>query len=170
MGRIIRITEKQLREVEDQVFSYSGDSDLKTYDGNTDVTVNGTVGDNEYGEPVTSDKVADTLIPQAYARYRLYGRNGGVRCMGESTEDKNGDGVDDFYNNDELDILGNEDENDNLTKIPKGVETKTEVLLGELRGLTPKQRAIILNRIIEGTDTSSIPYAWKKELIKKISL
>ena len=82
--------------------------------------------------------------------------------------DINKDNVDDFYNNDELDTLSNGDINDNLTKIPQGVEYKTDVLIDAIDTLQPKQQAIVLNKILENLDMSSIPYMWKKELIKKL--
>ena len=82
--------------------------------------------------------------------------------------DVNNDNVDDFYNNDELDILSNGDNNDNLIQIPQGVDYKTNMLVDAMNNLNPKQQAIVINKILENVDMNSIPYRWKKELIMKL--
>ena len=81
----------------------------------------------------------------------------------------NNDGVDDFYNNAELDTLGNGDTNDDLIKIPESVQRKMNLLIDSMQMLSPKQQAIVLNKIIESFDLSSIPYSWLKELRLKIN-
>ena len=82
--------------------------------------------------------------------------------------DVNNDNVDDFYNNDELDILSNGDNNDNLIQIPQGVDYKTNMLVAAMNNLNSKQQAIVINKILENVDMNSIPYRWKKELIMKL--
>ena len=88
----------------------------------------------------------------------------------EDTEsvDVNNDNVDDFYNNDELDILSNGDNNDNLIQIPQGVDYKTNMLVDAMNNLNSKQQAIVINKILENVNMNDIPYRWKKELIMKL--
>lgn len=175
MGKNIKITERQykmLKEASDDDFSYFTDDDTKPYDGQLNVTANGKIDPETNGQPTTGDKVQMALTPQGYARYRSYG-NIYPRNMREGINpmtDKNADGVDDFYNHEELDILSNGNENDNLTKIPAGIDTKTQMLVDAIKSnnLTSKQQAMVLNKLIEALDLSSIPYSWKKELMLKL--
>jgi hypothetical protein len=84
--------------------------------------------------------------------------------------DNNNDNVDDFYNHSELDIMSNGDDKDNLTKIPNGVDKKTQILVDAISSsnLKPKQQAMVLNKLLEVLNISSIPYSWKKELMLKL--
>ena len=66
--------------------------------------------------------------------------------------DNNKDGVDDFYNNDELDIMSNGDERDNLECISNTVDTRTDNLVNLIKQLPPKKQAIVLNKILENMD------------------
>lgn len=172
-GRTFKITEEQLREAEEELFSYFGKgTDIKPFDGLTDTNANGNLSNNEYGTPKTSDDVDDMMIPQAYCRYRMYSHMATPPSMRESVDpnDKNGDGVDDFYNNDELDLLGDNDDTNNLIKVPQGIQNKADILVNELQKVSPKVRAIVLNKFIEQANMRDIPMAWKKELSKKIML
>ena len=74
-----------------------------------------------------------------------------------------------FYNA-ELNTLTNGDSKDNLVKIPQSIEKKLDVLLDSIKqsNLTPKQQAIVLNKIIEELDYDNIPNQWKKELINDL--
>lgn len=167
----IKISEAQYKliteDLSDEFMYLSGNDDAPHYDGQVNVTANGKTDDAENGNPVTADKVQHMLTPQSYNRYRSYGNIS--HAMRESN-DKNNDGIDDFYNNDELDILSNGIENDNLMKIPSGIERKVDILVDAIKNtnLKPKQQAIVLNKIVETFDLSTIPYAWKKELVLKL--
>lgn len=175
MDKNIKITERQykmLQEVSDKDFSYFKNDDTKPYDGQMNVTANGKIDPETNANPTTGDKVQRSMTPQGYARYRSYG-NIYPRTMQEGvspSNDKNNDGIDDFYNYDELDILSNNDEEDNLIKIPKGIDVKTQMLIDAINSsnLNPKQQAIVLNKLIETLNLSTIPYSWKKELILKL--
>ena len=74
-----------------------------------------------------------------------------------------------FYNA-ELNILTNNNDKDNLVKIPQSIERKLDILLDSIKqsNLTPKQQAIVLNKIIEELDYDNIPNQWKKELINDL--
>lgn len=176
MVRNIKITEKQynmLQEMDDDDFAYFTNDDTKPYDGQVNITADGKLNAETNSDPTMGDKVQQTMTPQGYARYRSYG-NIYPRTMREGInpiQDKNKDGVDDFYNHDELDILSNGKEEDNLTKIPVGIDTKTQMLVDAIKGnnLMPKQQAMILNKLIEVLDISKIPFSWKKELMLKLA-
>ena len=70
----------------------------------------------------------------------------------------------------ELNTLTNDNEKDNLIKIPYSIEHKLNILLDSIKelNLTPKQQGIILNKVIETLDYDSIPNQWKKELINDL--
>ena len=178
MKHIIKLTEKQLKEVDNKTFTYLSGSDVSNYDGQTHITVTGKLADDEYGDPTTTDKVSNTLTPQTYTRYGIggYGRYRNINeeenmDTNNSTKDTDDDNnVNNFYKKDELDTLGNDVENDNLTRIPEGVEYKLNLLLKEMDSLklTPKQQAIVLNKIIEVLECNEMPFSWKKTLMLKL--
>lgn len=175
MSRNIKITEKQYKKIQEDIdneFIYFSDNDSKNCDGQLNITADGKIDNETYGNPTTADKIQQTLTPQNYDRYRSYG-NIYPRSMREGIDinkDKNNDGVDDFYNHEELDILSNGKEDDNLTKIPTSIDNKTQILVDAIKNnsLKPKQQAMVLNKLIEVLDLSSIPYSWKKELMLKL--
>ena len=96
----------------------------------------------------------------------MYGSN--VRPDTIRENDDNNDGVDDFYKHSELDILSDNDDQNNLIKIPKGVDVKLDSLIDSITNLQPKQQAIVLNKLVETMKLDSIPYSWAKELMNKI--
>lgn len=163
--KIIKITAKQLKEAEDNSFKYLSNGDFKQYNGQSEVSVNGKKDDMEYGNPNTSDDFADKLTAQTYNRYC----GTAYRPHTIREDDENNDGVDDFYNNSDLDMLGNDTDNDDLVKIPQSIQYKSDIMVKALEPLTPKQQAIVLNKIIESLDLSSLPYSWLKELRMKIN-
>ena len=65
-------------------------------------------------------------------------------------------------------MLSDDNEENDLIKIPVGVDRKSDMLLDAAKELTPKQQAMVLNKMIEELDTDNIPYMWKKELIEKL--
>jgi hypothetical protein len=162
--KVIVVTEQQIKEAGEETFSYLDASNDMNPNGNEkEITADGQLSDKEYGNPVTTDKIGKTITNQCYGSYG-YMWTGRMR---EST-DKDGDGIDDFYNNSELDILSNGNSNDDLVKIPEGVDYKVNNLVTACQNLSPKQKAIVLNRFIESFDLNEVPYSWKKEMILKI--
>ena len=174
MPKNIKITEEQYKKILESTeddFSYLSNNDTKPYDGQVNITANGKIEPDKNAKPVTADKVQHSLTPQSYRRYRSYG-NISPRCMREGVEINQSN---DFYdvkgfNNKELNTLTDKDDKDNLVKIPKGVETKINILLDSIKSLnlSPKQQAIVLNKIIEALDYDAIPNQWKKELINDL--
>lgn len=171
MTRNIKITEEQykmLQEADENMFPYVTDSNFKPFDG-YDVTANGKIdGETPATEITTADKIGKIRSVDGWNRYRSYG-NVYPTTMREQDERN------DFYDTNsipspskELDILSNGNENDDLVKIPFGIGKKSDILIDAVKGLTPKQQAIVLNKMIEEFDTDNIPYQWKKELIEKL--
>lgn len=173
MRRVIKLTEEQIRETMDNTFNYLGGGDTPNYNGQTEISATGKLDQSEYGNPTTTDKVSQSLAPQTYNRYGNGSRY--VSSYQRTNEDSSietddDNGIDDFYDNDELDTLGNGVDNDNLTRIPQGVDYKLNQLLGDIKGgkLTPKQQAIVLNKVIEAFNVEQMPLSWKKALMLKI--
>lgn len=178
MGRIIKITEEQFRKIQETIddeFVGFSNSDVKPYDGHTNISADGKLNGEENGNPMPSDKMSKSLTPQSYSRYNSYGRimPRSIREDHTSNHNINADfksfGV---HTDDTLDLLSNGDNDDDLTIIPNGIDEKTEGLINLITSskLTCKQQAIILNRFIEGLDITGIPYQWKKELMAKIKV
>ena len=167
MAKIIKLTKAQLMEADSTAFGYLDvDNSTPSNVGTKEIGVTGKIDDKEYGDPIPSDKIANTMTVQGYNRYRMYGSN--VRPHSIRENDVNNDGVDDFYNHSELDILSNNDDQDNLIKIPKGVDAKLDLLIHSITNLQPKQQAMVLNKLVETMKLDSIPYSWAKELMHKI--
>lgn len=166
--RTIKVTENQLRETEGEAFKYiDADNNYSPYNGQTEISVSGNMDGENEGQPITGDQIAQQLTPQSYTRYRMYG-NLQRHTMRES--DENNDGVDDFYNNTELDTLSNGDDSDDITKVPESVIRKLNILMDSMQNLRVRQQAMILNKLIENFDFSQLPSSWKKELMKKINV
>lgn len=169
--RIIKITERQLKETEGKAFEYLNiDNDTTPHNGNSEISVSGKLNDIENGKPITTDKVASTIIPQSYNRFHHYA-NQFHNTMRENVDnDKNDDGIDDFYNNDDMNVFNNGIDDDNLTRLPQNVINKTELLIQAITNshLTPKQQAIVLNKIICNMNTNDLPNMWLKELMMKL--
>lgn len=163
MKKRIKITEEQLNEFENDDFSYWDEENGTPPFDISNITADGYLNDEEFGEPVTTDKNADIQTPQGYIFNRRYGM--AVRSICEDTWGDPAKGEDP-----ELDILSNGDKKDNLVRIPKGVETKANILLESVINLchNPKQHAMVLNKLIEGFKLGGLPLEWKKELMGKI--
>jgi hypothetical protein len=175
MSRNIKISEEQykmLQEANEDMFPYVTDSDFKPFDGYGNITADGKKdGVTPADKNTTSDDHAAKLTMQGWNRYRTYG-NIYPTTMREGVDI---DQKKDFYdtkgfNNAELNTLTDDDETDNLVKIPQGIENKLNILLDSIKqsNLSPKQQAIVLNKIIEELDYDSIPNQWKKELINDL--
>lgn len=169
MAKTVKLTQKQIKESE-SIFSFLYNTDTTTCDGNSKISVTGKLNGKTNGKPYTTDKFASMNCPQAYNRYGSYGyRYGrGNELKEDTNNDEDNDGVDDFYKNKEIDILSNGDKTDNLIKIPQGIDNKVNILINACRELTPKQKAIVLNKILENFDVSSLSYNIKKLLLKKL--
>lgn len=167
MKRTIKVTKNQLRETEGVAFKYLEDgNDVPSSNGTREIGVTGKTDDGSYGVPADGDKIANTMTVQGWNRYL---RHGSCATPGNIREnDANGDGVSDFYNHDELDTLSDGNKDNNLIRIPNGVDHKLDVLIDSISSLQPKQQAMVVNKLIETMELDKIPYAWAKELMNKI--
>jgi len=187
MARNIKITEKQYRklmETSENDFSYITDNDTKYCDGSV-VSASGKKETGKNGKPVIADEIQMSLTPQTWNRYRTYGNitprqmSEGVSVGNDSNQADDTGEVNANFNstNKELNTLTNNDTKDNLVKIPQGIQNKINILLDEINRshLSPKQKAIVLNKLIEELNTDSTPYRiqrkWKNDIRnnKKIS-
>ncbi len=165
-SKIIKLTKNQLKETEGTAFKYLDiDNDTPNDVGNSQIGVTGKIDSETFGIPITGDKIGNTMSVQGWNRYRAYGNymNGNIK-----ESDNNNDGVDDFYNHNELDILSDGDNKNNLIKIPKTVDNRLDMLIKSIESLQPKQQAMVVNKLIETIKLENIPYAWAKELMFKI--
>lgn len=179
MNRTIKVTEKQynfIKEAIDNTYSYVDETDTVPYDGLTNVSVGGKRnGEKNADYNPTTDDFGKVNTPQSYWRRYKQQTAPYPHCVREGIDpsnDKDGDGVDDFYDQSDIDILSDGDESNELVRIPEGIDQRTDGLINMVKrlGLNPKQQAIILNKMIEELDIKDIPYSWKKILMRKINL
>lgn len=181
MNRIIKVTKAQLREAEGDAFKYlDANDDSNPFNGQSTITAQGKLDGEENGNPITTDYVGKQLTNKSWSRGHMYGNiNQKPHAVyndelieGVTTNDSDNDDVDDHYENvgdmGGLDTLSDGDDSNNLTVMPKGVDTKLNILIQSMINLTPKQKAMVVNAFLEQCDFSQIPNAWKKELMYKL--
>lgn len=171
MSKNIKITEKQYKLLQetDETFTYVGDTESKPFDGYGNITADGKIdGETAAPEKTTADRIGKMRSVDGWNRYRSYG-NVYPTTMREQDERNDFYDVNGFQSK-ELNILTNDNEKDNLIKIPYSIEHKLNILLDSIKelNLTPKQQGIILNKVIETLDYDAIPNQWKKELINDL--
>ena len=171
MSKNIKISEEQYKLLQetDETFTYIGDTESKPFDGYGNITADGKIdGETAAPEKTTADKIGKMRSVDGWNRYRSYG-NVYPTTMREQDERNDFYDVNGFQSK-ELNTLTNDNEKDNLIKIPYSIERKLNILLDSIKelNLTPKQQGIILNKVIETLDYDAIPYQWKKELINDL--
>ena len=166
--RLIRVTKQQLKEAVGDSFDYLDfEDDTIPYDGTANISVTGKTSDTEDGMPITTDDVANMVHPQRYLPYQR--RFGGCTVKpGLHESDQNNDGVDDFFNHNELDTLSNGNNSDDITRVPQTVLQRVETLISSVSNLNPKQKAMVLNKLVEELGVTEMPLQWRKELSLKI--
>lgn len=171
--KIIKLTEKQLREVEGEAFKYlDASNDTKPYNGQSTITAQGKLNGEEDAEPIFTDRISKQRSPQAWSRYRMYGNinkpphadqknilddyymSEGVALQG----DKDADGIDDTYTNvasmgqgNGVETMSDGDSTNNLCVLPNDVDRKTNMLIDTIKqhNLNPKQIATVLDKFQE---------------------
>ena len=179
MTRNIKITERQyqmLENLNEEEYTYlDNDDNTKPYTGYNEISPEGKNMDGitPPKKRVKTDDVEKMETPQSWVANNFHNR-AFATMLREGGKIQNGKEID-FYDTNsipspskELDILSNGNENDDLVKIPIGIDKKSDILIDAVKGLTSKQQAIVLNKMIEELDTDNIPYQWKKELIEKL--
>lgn len=171
MSKNIKISEEQYKLLQetDKTFTYVGDTESKPFDGYGNITADGKIdGETAAPEKTTADRIGKMRSVDGWNRYRSYG-NVYPTTMREQDEKNDFYDVNGFQSK-ELNTLTNDNEKDNLIKIPYSIERKLNILLDSIKelNLTPKQQGIILNKVIETLDYDAIPNQWKKELINDL--
>lgn len=171
MSKNIKISEEQYKLLQetDETFTYVGDTESKPFDGYGNITADGKIdGETAAPEKTTADRIGKMRSVDGWNRYRSYG-NVYPTTMREQDERNDFYDVNGFQSK-ELNTLTNDNEKDNLVKIPYSIERKLNILLDSIKelNLTPKQQGIILNKVIETLDYDAIPNQWKKELINDL--
>lgn len=147
--RLIKITEKQLREVEG--FNYFSGSDTPNGDGNTHISVGGRYDGNEMAKPIDSNDIASSETANSYNRYydRSHGITRNLREDIDENQDLDGDndnnGIKDNAETPEFD----DNPNNDVVQIPQGVEYKEQMLAKAVKTLTPKQQGVVLKRFTD---------------------
>lgn len=147
--RLIKITEKQLREVEG--FNYFSGSDTPNGDGNTHISVGGRYDGNEMAKPIDGNDIASSETANSYNRYydRSHGITRNLREDIDENHDLDGDndnnGIKDNAETPEFD----DNPNNDIVQIPQGVEYKEQMLAKAVKTLTPKQQGVVLKRFTD---------------------
>lgn len=168
MKRIIKLTEKQLNEAIDNGFNYLKGGDTPNYCGQTFISATGKLDiEDEYGEPIMGDKISKTLSPQTYSRYTI-----GTQTYRQKTNENDESMFPDKEQKQQKQVpkeAAVEDAEEN-TEIPIGVESKMEMFIKSLNStkMNPKQRAVVLNKLIDMLNLDGAPFNWKREMISKI--
>lgn len=174
MKRIIKLTAAQINEVGTDGFNYLTGGDTPNYNGQTHISATGKLNQEEFGNPITTDDISNSLSPQTYNRYNMATQT--YRQRTNENEEQSNEQTPNLPN---LDPDGNgqvptnmgdiEKNQDNIT-IPMAIQTKLEMLEKAMSStkLTPKQKGVILNKIVDLIPLNNVPYGWKKELITKI--
>lgn len=181
MGKIIRLTEKQLKEIEESMFSTGFDSPNAVPEyPQSETTVSGKINPEEFADPVTTDDFADAQCKSFPWGVGAYYRGTHVPMVAEGEQaaisdmyndtDQTGDGVPDKFNHAETNQLTDGDESDDQQIIPHTVEMHLDRLINAIRqtNLSPKKQANILNKLIANTNIQNLPPSYKKESSLKI--
>lgn len=157
--RIFKMTEAQLKEF-DSSFSYMGnpeDKDVPHFSGNSRVGATGTLDGEQYGEPTTTDDVADTMTNTYY--------HSGLNYYGAP---QYSDMNEDF-------LLGNgqddDDANDPAKSIPSNIKRPLDNFVSAMRlsNPSPEQRASIFNQIMQVIGLDKIPSTDRMQFGKDIN-
>ena len=174
--RIIRLTEKQLREATNDVpFEYLSDDTTPQYSGNRNIEVANKIDSDEYGDPVTADKVANTLANIGYTRYTSSFGYGGGRlreAQGQDgqdnypDQDKDNDGITNFYDNNANNTLDDNDPTNNTTVVPNTVLQRIDLLLNTAaqENLNIRQQYMVAAQILDKLNLENLPPALTKNL------
>lgn len=175
MLRIIRLTEGQLKHIEETTFDNGIDTPNPIPEipqGQVAVAGKMETGDDDYSNPVTTGDIANTKaksFPWGTGSYYRGTHNPMVAEGIDAESDGNiQDGVDKFYNHDISNELIDGDESDDQQIIPHSVEMHLDRLISSMKTLTPKKQMAILNKLIANTDIQSVPPSFKKESSLKI--
>ena len=174
--KIIKLSPKQIREaVGDVPFDFLSDNDIPEYSGNRNIEVANKLNKDEYGDPITSDDVADTEANVGYSRYTSsYGYGGGRlrEAQGQDgqenypDQDTDNDGITNFYDNNANNTLDDNDPTNNTTVVPNTVLQRIDLLLNTVaqENLNIRQQYMVAAQILDKLDLEKLPPALTKNL------
>lgn len=184
MKKIIRLTEAQLKQIEESTFNNGIDdpNPIPEYP-HSQISVSGQENDEEFANPVTTDNVADKMcksFPWGVGSYYrgnhipmvqegIAPEQGSISDMSNDT-DQTGDGVKDMFNHADANELTDGNEDDDQQVIPHTVEMHLDRLIDAIRSsnLAPKKQMAILNKLIANTDIQNVPPSYKRETSMKV--
>lgn len=166
--RLVKITEEQLREMDS--FTFLGGGDVPANGGQSIITADGKLNDEEFGKVTTSGKVAGEIgMPNGRYGYRDVNVAGRKMALGEA--DNDGDHVDDYFEPEQtMDMLNDNNPGNDNTIIPEIVIEKMNIFIAEVKraNLMPKKQAALLSKIIASLNINALSPALKTQLRKKI--
>lgn len=169
MRKIIRLTEEQLKKIEEKIFSNGIDpsSEIPEYIPSQS-TPEGKLDKDNFANPVTTDNLGDKMCKNFPWGYR-----GNMRYASQivyENEDMSGDGVPDMFNHEDANELNNGNEADDQETIPFSVEKHLDGLINsaETSSLTPKKKMCIVNKLVDKMDLKGLPPSYATETSMKI--
>ncbi len=175
MKKIIRLTEAQMRQIEESTFNNGIDdpNSIPEYP-HSQVTVSGQENDEDFGKPVTTDDFADKQCKSFPWGVGSYYRGTHVPMVAEGIDTASDgeikDNVDQFYNHSDSNELIDGNEEDDQEIIPHSIEIHLDRLIDAMRdmNLTPKKEVAILNKLIANSNIQNLPPSYKKETSMKV--
>jgi hypothetical protein len=174
MLKNIKITERQyqmLQEADENTFPYVTNSISKPFDGNTNTTADGKVDGEENAKPTTSDEVASMRRMDGWWNGNRSRGNNCATMLREFKDEQSNDFYDvSGFKNKELNTLTDENDKNDLEKIPYSIEQKLNFLLDLIKqmNLSPRKQGMIVKKVIQELDYDAIPNQWKKQLINDL--
>lgn len=160
--KIIRLTEKQLREAYDGDFEYISDDPTRQYSGNTYVTTVGKMDDEEFGDPLYTDEL-DVMAPQGYW-YGWHYRNAPIRenVHGDADageEYSNPQTVDMDSNTEQTDVFQDNDPTNVNTVIPQSVIHHMNLFLNAIKTaqLDSRKQTMIIKELMAKMNLKTDP-------------
>ena len=158
--KIIRLTEKQLREAYNGDFEYISDDPTRQYGGNTYVTSAGKMDDEQFGDPEYTDEL-DVMAPQGYW-YGWHYRNSPIRenVHGDSDageEYTNPQTVDMDSNTEQTDVFQDDDPTNTNTVIPPSVIHHMKLFLDAVKGLDPRKQSMVIKELAKRMNLKTDP-------------
>ena len=173
MQKIIRLTEQQLKEIEESTFDNGIDTPNPIPEiPQGQIAVAGKKDTEDYSNPVTTGDFANTQAKSFPWGTGSYYRGTHIPMVAEGIDAQQDgdikDGVDKFYNHDISNELIDGDEQDDQEIIPHSVEIHLDRLIDAMKGIAPKKQMAILNKLIANTDIQNVPPSFKRESSMKI--
>lgn len=181
MARIVRLTEEQMKYIEENTIlnGFDTPSEVPEYTMSK-VSVSGKMNPEEFADPITTDDKADTMAKSFPWGTGSYYKGTHIPMVQEQEQntvsdpyndtDQSGDGVKDKFNHADANELNDGNEDDDLEVIPRSVEMYLDRLIAAANSanLTPKKKINILNKLVDKMNLQGLPPSYKKETSMKI--